>query len=94
MVDETINVEVAYGNAQQQVIIPLWIAVNSSAEQAIAFSGILQRFPEIDLTKQKIGIFSQICGLEKIVSAGDRIEIYRPLTQNPMDARRSKLNKA
>jgi putative ubiquitin-RnfH superfamily antitoxin RatB of RatAB toxin-antitoxin module len=37
-----------------------------------------------------VGIFGQICDLEKILNAGDRIEIYRPLQKDPMDARRQK----
>lgn len=58
MADETIDIEVAYGNFEQQILIPLQVELNCSAEQAIRLSGILQQFPEIDLSKQKIGIFS------------------------------------
>ena len=93
MADESINIEIAYARPDQQVVIPLNVPPGSSAEQAITASGILEQFPEIDLKQQKIGIFSQICPLQKTVSAGDRIEIYRPLSQNPMDARRSRTNK-
>lgn len=93
MADELIGVEVAYATPDRQQLIPVSLAANSTVEQAIEVSGILQEFPEIDLSQQKVGIFGQICNLDKNLSAEDRVEIYRPLKQNPMDARRGRLQK-
>lgn len=93
MAAELINVEVAYARPDQQVIVAVSVPAETSAEQAILASGILERFPEIDLSQQKVGIFSQICTLQKILNNGDRIEIYRPLLQDPMTARRNRLQK-
>ncbi|MDD2739708.1 MAG: RnfH family protein [Methylomonas lenta] len=87
------SVEVAYARLDQQVIVAVSVPAETSAEQAILASGILERFPEIDLSQQKVGIFSQICTLQKILNNGDRIEIYRPLLQDPMTARRNRLQK-
>nr|WP_197491551.1 RnfH family protein [Methylomonas methanica] len=86
-------VEVAYATPERQVLIPVSLAANSTVEQAIEVSGILQEFPEIHLSQQKVGIFGVVCNLDKIVSSEDRIEIYRPLRQNPMEARRGRLQK-
>ncbi len=88
-----IAVEVAYATPDQQLLIPVSLAANSTVEQAIEASGILREFPEIDLSQQKVGIFGQVCGLDKSLSAEDRVEIYRPLKQNPMDARRGRMQK-
>ncbi len=93
MAAELISVEVAYARLDQQVIVAVSVPAETSAEQAILASGILERFPEIDLSQQKVGIFSQICTLQKILNNGDRIEIYRPLLQDPMTARRNRLQK-
>jgi uncharacterized protein len=93
MADETIHVEVAYATPEQQSIVSLNLSPGSNVEQAIAASGILQQFPEIDLGRQKVGLFSQICKLEQPLRNGDRVEIYRPLQQNPMDARRGRMQK-
>lgn len=93
MADESIAIEVAYARPDKQIVIPLGVAAGSSAEQAINASGILEQFPEIDLRQQKIGIFGQVCSLDKTVNTGDRIEIYRSLPQNPMDARRERMRK-
>ena len=84
------DVEVAFAKADQQLIIPVKLESGSSVQQAINESGILNQRPEIDLTKLKVGIFGKVCDLEKTVEHGDRVEIYRPLTQNPMDARRNR----
>jgi len=83
-----IAIEVAYAKPDQQVIIPLTIPESSTVEQAIQLSGILKQFPEVNLATAKIGIFSKLTSLSAIVGVGDRIEIYRPLTIDPKQARR------
>lgn len=83
-----IAIEVAYAKPDQQIIIPVTIPELSTVEQAIHLSGILKQFPEINLATAKIGIFSKLISLSAIVGAGDRIEIYRPLTIDPKQARR------
>jgi uncharacterized protein len=93
MAADLISVEVAYATPERQLLTPVSLAANSSIEQAIEESGVLREFPEIDLSKQKVGIFGQVCSLDKILSSEDRVEIYRPLKQNPMDARRVRLQK-
>lgn len=90
MAAELIAIEVAYAKANQQTVLRLQMANTSTVEQAIIESGILQQWPEIDLQKNKVGIFGQICELDKVLNAGDRVEIYRPLQKDPMDARRQK----
>lgn len=93
MADELIAVEVAYATPDRQLLIPISLSSDSTIEQAIAASGILREFPEIDLSQQKVGIFGLVCSLDKVIGADDRVEIYRPLRQNPMDARRGRLQK-
>ena len=85
-----IDVEVAYAKADEQVIIPLSLGEDATLDQAIKVSGILQHFPEIDLSKNKLGIFSKVCKPGQKLKAGDRVEIYRPLLQSPMQARRNR----
>ena len=57
MPNQNITVEVAYALPHRQLIIPLQVAPDSTAEQAIQVSGILAKFPEIDLNQNQIGIF-------------------------------------
>lgn len=66
---------------------PLWLTVEvpegSTAQQAIELSGILSRCPQLNLKKQKIGIFGKITKLTAPLDEGDRVEIYRPITADP-----------
>jgi putative ubiquitin-RnfH superfamily antitoxin RatB of RatAB toxin-antitoxin module len=94
MADDSIQVEVAYALPDRQAIVSLEMSADSSVRQAIEASGILQQFPDIDLSKQKVGIFGRICPLTAPLSAADRVEIYRPLRQDPMQARRDRLSDA
>jgi len=89
-----IKVEVAYAVPDIQRIFTVYVMPGSTIEMAIDRSGVLEVFPEIDLLKQKVGIFSKQKKLSDIVSEGDRIEIYRPLTIDPKDARRKRANKS
>jgi len=85
-----IAVEVAYARVNQQKIIALEVAEGSSVAEVILQSCVLTLFPEIDLTKQKVGVFSKARKLSDVVKQGERIEIYRELTIDPKDARRAK----
>jgi len=83
-----LTIEVAYALADKQLIIELQAVSPCTVEQAILQSEIMLQFPEIDLKKNKVGIFSEICPLSKLLRENDRVEIYRDLAMNPMDARR------
>jgi putative ubiquitin-RnfH superfamily antitoxin RatB of RatAB toxin-antitoxin module len=85
-----ITVEVAYALPNNQLIIPLQVAPETSAEQAIAASGILQKFPEIDLSVNKIGLFGKLTRLETPLRHLDRVEIYRPLIADPKEVRKQR----
>lgn len=85
-----IEIEVVYAAPQQQVVLAFKIDEGTTIQDAIKLSGILVLFPEIDLSKQKIGIFSKPCELTHVIQAGDRIEIYRPLVIDPKEARRAR----
>ena len=87
------RIEVAYAKPSEQVILTLDIADGLTAEAAIIESGILQRFPEIDLTINKVGVFGRLCKLDQVLRAGDRVEIYRPLLVDPKEMRRTRAAK-
>lgn len=89
MADE-IGVEVAYARPEEQVIIPLRVPASATVEEAIRRSGVLERFPEIDLATNKVGIFSKITKLDATVRDQDRVEIYRALIADPKEVRRKR----
>ena len=85
-----ITVEVAYALPNNQLIIPLQVAPETTAEQAIIASGILQKFPEIDLSVNKVGLFGKLSKLETPLRHLDRVEIYRPLIADPKEVRKQR----
>ena len=85
------EVEVAYATPEQQIIIPLQVEAECTVKQGIEASGILKQFPEIDLNKHAVGIFSKRAKLDTVLREGDRVEIYRELLIDPKQRR---INKA
>lgn len=87
---DQILVEVAYAKPDVQVIIPLFVAKGTTLEQAIQLSGVLKDFPEINLNKNKVGIFSKIAKKDTVLREKDRVEIYRPLIADPKEVRKQR----
>ena len=85
-----ITVEVAYALPHQQLIIPVQVAANTTAEEAINASNIISKFPEIDLAKNQIGIFGKLTKLDTPLRHMDRVEIYRPLIADPKEVRKQR----
>ncbi|PKM11203.1 MAG: RnfH family protein [Gammaproteobacteria bacterium HGW-Gammaproteobacteria-3] len=90
MSEKLIRVEVAYATPEEQPILNVTLPEGATVEQAIVNSGILTRFPEIDLHTAKVGIFSSGCKLDTVLKESDRVEIYRPLLHDPKEARRNR----
>lgn len=90
MTKEHITVEVAYALPHQQLIIPVQVAPEANAEAAIRASGILTKFPEINLAELQIGVFGKLSKLDASLRHLDRIEIYRPLIADPKEVRKQR----
>lgn len=86
--NKQVAIEVVYATKDKQQLLCLNVEEGSTVEAAILASGILTTFPEIDLTTQSVGVFSEPVALDQVVKAGNRIEIYRPLAMDPKIARR------
>jgi uncharacterized protein len=80
---DTVVVELAYARPEQQTLLALNVPPGSTVVQVIEQSGLLKRYPEIDLASNTVGIWSRPVPLSQRVQAGDRIEIYRPLLLDP-----------
>lgn len=87
---ETWRVAVAYATPSRQETIEVSVPPDATVEQVIRASGILARFPEIDLTRHRVGIFGEVARLQDAVHHLDRVEIYRPLIVDPKEARRAR----
>jgi uncharacterized protein len=88
-----IEVEVAYATPEKQALLTVKVPKGATIEAAIQQSNVLERFPEIDLTTIKVGVFSEPATLQTLLQPGDRVEIYRPLVIDPKEARRMRAKK-
>jgi len=88
--NEMLHIELVYALPDAQYRIELKLATGSTASAAIKHSGLLQKFPEIDLAYYKIGIYGRIVKPDHVLVDGQRLEIYRPLTRDPKEARRER----
>ena len=77
------QVSVAYVEPGQPFWLNVEVPEGSTAQQAIERSEILARCPQLNLKKQKIGIYGKIAKLTAPLEEGDRVEIYRPITVDP-----------
>ena len=85
-----INVEVIYALPERQPLLRIRLAEGATVEDAIRQSGVLDTFPDIDLARNKVGIFSKLVKLDEVLRDKDRVEIYRPLIADPKEVRRKR----
>lgn len=83
------KVSVAYATRKKHVWFELEVDPSATVQQVIEQSGILQRFPDIDLEEQKVGVFGKLVKLTAPVEEGSRVEIYRPITVDPETVERN-----
>lgn len=81
-------IQVCYALPEIALLIDIEVEQGATLEQAIQQSGLLAKYPEIDLAVNKTGVFGKLRKLSELARAGDRIEIYRPLQADPMESRR------
>ena len=87
---EQIRVEVVYALPDKQEILALKLPTGSTVREAIDRSGILQKYPEIDPEKNKLGIFAKLTKPDAVLRDRDRVEIYRPLIADPKEVRKQR----
>ncbi|RKS86872.1 hypothetical protein DES39_0075 [Orbus hercynius] len=84
-----INLQVVYALPENPTIIDVCLPAHSSVSQAIMQSNILSTH-NINLTDYQVGIYGKLVDLSDMVNDGDRIEIYRPLINDPKEIRRKR----
>lgn len=81
------HISIIYALPHEQTLEELNVPDETTVEQAIHMSHLLEKHPEIDLVAEnKVGIFAKLVKLDQLLREGDRIEIYRPLPRKPRDA--------
>jgi putative ubiquitin-RnfH superfamily antitoxin RatB of RatAB toxin-antitoxin module len=88
MAAESIRVEICYATPEVQAMVALTVAAGTTARQALERSGLAQRFPDIKVDSAVLGIRGKRVEHGRVLEAGDRLEVLRPLTADPKETRR------
>lgn len=83
-----IEVEVVFGTPERQRLVCLTLQTGATVADAIEKSGFASDFTDHDLSSLSVGVWGQLVARDAVLSAGDRVEIYRPLQMDPREARR------
>lgn len=87
---DSISIEVIYALPDRQEVAALNLPEGSTAGQAIEASGLLEKYPEIDMGKNKLGIYAKLAKADTALRDRDRVEIYRPLIADPKEVRKQR----
>lgn len=85
-----IHVEVVFGRQDRQKVAMVTLNEGATVRDAVERSGLLAEFPEIDLTRNKLGIWNKLAKPDAVVRDKDRVEIYRPLIADPKEVRKQR----
>jgi hypothetical protein len=85
---DRIAIEVACAEASRQTVISLELPAGCTAGEAVERSGIFGLHAELDPAACRVGIFGREVGRERVLADGDRVEVLRPLAEDPKERRR------
>jgi putative ubiquitin-RnfH superfamily antitoxin RatB of RatAB toxin-antitoxin module len=88
------RVEVVYATpaAQRRYVVEL--AAGGTVRAAIEQCGVLRDHPQIDLGRDRVGVYGRLVGLDETLGEGDRVEILRGLVADPQTARQRRAQSA
>lgn len=89
-VADKLKVEVCYAMQEKQLLVPVSVPEGATLQEALEASGLLEKHPEIDLQKNKFGIFAKLSKLDTVLRDRDRVEIYRALIADPKEVRKQR----
>lgn len=86
------TVEVVYALPHEQRVVSVVLPPGGlTAAEAVQASGLTEAFPEIGARPLVLGIYGAVCDGGQRLRAGDRVEIYRPLRNDPRSSRRERV---
>lgn len=90
MSENKIKIEVVYALPYEQLLLKLEVPPQTTIAQAVRLSGLMEKYPEIDLEKGKFGLYGKLSKTDVVLREKDRVEIYRPLIADPKEVRKKR----
>lgn len=94
MAEPTITVEIVHAGVERLWRERVTVPAGATVLQALHASGLLERLPRAAIKPLRLGIYARRVDGDRVLRDGERIEIYRPLTLDPMAARRQRASRA
>jgi putative ubiquitin-RnfH superfamily antitoxin RatB of RatAB toxin-antitoxin module len=85
-----IRIEIAYAEQQHSVVKSLEVEQGALIADALRLAALDEDFRGVDLVNATVGIYGSVASRDRPLKDGDRIEIYRPLAEEPKLARRKR----
>lgn len=91
-----LQVEVAYAQPERQLVMTVALPFDATLGEAVnaALPALQAAFPAVDFTGLAVGVWGETANRERLLQAGDRVELYRPLSADPKLARRTRVDQA
>ena len=87
--DVRLSVSVAYSPRAGEVDeVNLTMEPGATVADALRASGLQARYPDAALDALPVGVWGAFCHRDDVLRDRDRVELYRPLRVDPMEARR------
>jgi putative ubiquitin-RnfH superfamily antitoxin RatB of RatAB toxin-antitoxin module len=85
-----VRIEVVLAYPEQAWRVDLSLPSGATVADALALARALPGFPPVEIGPEDVGVFGRKVAFDHGLQAGDRLELYRPLTADPKDARRKR----
>ena len=85
---EQIRVRVVYALPDRQPQVEVTMVSGGSVAEAVARSGLVERFGELQAAALNCAIFGRVVAMTEQLRDGDRVEILRPLLADAKENRR------
>jgi putative ubiquitin-RnfH superfamily antitoxin RatB of RatAB toxin-antitoxin module len=85
-----LGIELVYALPDHQHLINMKVPAGTNVREALRLSNLGADFPELDVEGCPLGVFGKEVSADYLLSEGDRVEIYRPLINDPRESRRAR----
>jgi uncharacterized protein len=85
---ERIAIQVVCADRERQTVLALEVPPGCTAGEALERSEIFALHPGVDRARCAVGIFGREVALDQVLENGDRVEVLRPLPEDPRERRR------
>jgi len=89
-----IRIEIVYAEPQRSIDKSLNVEQGALIADALKLAALDEDFQGVDLANATVGIFGSVASRDRPLKEGDRIEIYRPLAEEPKLARRKRASRS